>query len=150
MGPGLVRFLLVSPRLYPWKYIKKVMEIHEAAKLELRDAFPKVSGLKKILLICCLLWLKHPKGMAIQNYSLEFQLRWIVVGVTTSMNPLKIHQEQFGLFLYWFLSALFSRSLGNLLGRWHQRLDDPVHGIWVGWLVVRFWFATSHTIRSRF
>ena len=65
VGPGLVRFLLVSPRLYPWKYIKKVMDIHEAAKFEVRDAFPKVSGLKKILLIGCLLWLKHPKGMAI-------------------------------------------------------------------------------------
>lgn len=32
-------------RLYPWKYVSKLLEIHYAAKCETRDAFPEVAGL---------------------------------------------------------------------------------------------------------
>ena len=34
--------MFVGLRLYPWQYIKKVMEINSDAKTEERDAFPAV------------------------------------------------------------------------------------------------------------
>ena len=34
--------VFVGLRLYPWQYIKKIMELYRDAKTEERDAFPAV------------------------------------------------------------------------------------------------------------